>query len=235
MNLPQNALLLAAGRGTRISSVSKEQPKVLLEIAGKPVLFHNLELLAKHGIKNVWINLHHQAELIQNAVKGGAAWGLNVQYSFEKEILGTAGAVKNLEKELSGSDFMVLYGDNYTDCDLMKLYLSHKQSSALGTVALFDQGKSKNSGIAGGRVVTDEQGFIQKFTEGGTAESQLVNGGIYAFGPSVLKDIPNGFSDFGKDIFPALLAQGKQLFSFLIDGFCFGIDTPQAYEKAKNL
>src|SRR3989344_2171245 len=141
-----------------------------------------------------------------------------------KDLLVTSGALKALEKKFTGSDFFVLYGDNYTDCNLMDLMNAHKNSGAAVTLALFDPAKTRNSGIAGGKVAVDKDGFIKKFKEGKAGGGNLVNSGIYAVNPSVLKEIPEGFSDFGKDIFPALLAKGQNLFSFLITGFCYGID-----------
>ena len=226
------ALLLAAGKSTRIAQVADHKPKVLLEVSGKPVLFHNLNLLESHGVREVYINLHYGADQIAKAVGKGEKWNLSVQYSHEKELLGTSGALKALEKKFTGSDFFVLYGDNYTDCNLMDLMNAHKNSGAAVTLALFDPAKTRNSGIAGGKVAVDKDGFIKKFKEGKAGGGNLVNSGIYAVNPSVLKEIPEGFSDFGKDIFPALLAKGQNLFSFLITGFCYGIDTPEAFANA---
>ena len=231
------AVLLAAGKSTRISQVSGKLPKVLLEIGGEPVLIHNLKLLSRHGVKEVWINVHYRPDIIRSAAGNGEKWGLKIEYSHEKEILGTAGAVKKLEREFLGSDFFVLYGDNFTDCDLTELMKSHKKSGALGTLALFDPSKAKNSGIAGGKVLVDAQGRIQEFIEGNTSysgDANFVNAGIYVFDPSILGEIPKGFSDFGKDIFPALLAKKKKFSSYLHSGYCYGIDTPETYAHARG-
>ncbi len=229
------ALVLSAGKGTRIAALSSRRPKVLLEIDGQPVLHHNLRLLANHRVQQVWINLHYEAEQIKEYAGNGEKWGLSVQYSEEKEILGTAGAVKNLRSEFSDKNFFVLYGDNYTDCNLSELMQTHIKSGAMATLALFDPKRVPNSGIAGGRVLINAQGIVENFIEGQSGQNEgLVNGGVYALHPSILNEIPEGFSDFGKDIFPKLISQGKKISSYLIQGFCFGIDTPEAYQQAQK-
>lgn len=232
------ALLLAAGKSTRIVSVSGPQPKPLLEICGLPVLMHNLKLLAKHRITEVWINLHYQPEMIQNEVGDGKKWGAHVRYSYEREILGTSGAIKNLSKEFSEDTFLVLYGDNFTDCDLSSLLKHHKQSNAIATIAVFDPTKNLNSGIAGGKIKVKENGMVEKFVEGNNKELKelnFVNGGIYTLEPKIIDYIPDGFSDFGKDIFPNVLKMGLKLSTYKMSGFCFALDTPESYQRTREL
>ncbi len=232
------ALILAAGKSTRISSAVPSTPKPLIEIDGQPALVHNLELLKRYGINDCWINLHFEPGQIQKVIGDGSWWNVSVRYSLENEILGTAGAVKNLEKELGDDTFWVIYGDNYTDCDLEEMLRFHKEKHALGTVAVFDFEKNQNSLIAGGKIECDSDGQIQKFLEGEKASaspSNLVNGGIYAFEPEILQYIPQGFSDFGKDVFPALLQSQKKIYAYQMRGFCFAIDTPQAMKVTREI
>src|SRR3989338_7844660 len=99
------ALVLAAGKSTRISTVAGDVPKPLLKLNGIPILVYNLKLLQTHGVKNVLINLHYRGDMIKSEIGDGEKWGARVQYSEEKELLGTAGAVKKLEKEFKDGAF----------------------------------------------------------------------------------------------------------------------------------
>ena len=230
------ALVLAAGKSTRISKEAADLPKPLLRLRSLPVLVHNLELVKKHGIEEVWINLHYKPEMIKSEVGDGRKWGIHVKYSEENELLGTAGALKNLENEFKDETFLVLYGDNFTNCDLTLLVREHKKSRPAGTVAVFDRDKNVNSGIAGGRVEIRGDKTIEKFTEGnGPANSNWINAGIYAFEPGVFSHISSGFSDFGRDVFPSLLKKGLVLKAYEMNGFCLALDTPESYETAQRL
>ncbi len=92
-----NALLLAAGEGTRLRPLTEKLPKPMIPIAGKPILQHNVELLARHGIREIAINLHHCPEVVRSHFGDGSRFGVSITYSYEPELLGTAGAVKKLE------------------------------------------------------------------------------------------------------------------------------------------
>ncbi|NOX54120.1 MAG: nucleotidyltransferase family protein [Planctomycetes bacterium] len=230
------ALLLAAGRSTRIASVTGGRPKPLLEIDGGTVLERNLRWLASSGIREIWINLHYRPEEIQRTIGDGGQYGVTVRYSFEPELLGTAGAVRKLQ-EVWNDTFFVVYGDNLVRFDLAGLLAAHRHQGALATIALFDRSRHVHTGIAGGRVKLNDDGRIVEFQEGaGDGYSTLVNAGVYALEPQVVSAIPSeGPSDFGRDVFPRLLQEKQELFGHLIDGYCLGLDTPESYQRAMNL
>lgn len=229
------ALVLAAGKSTRIHPVSQGLPKPLIQVAGETILARNLRWLARQGVTEAWINLHYQPEVIRAAVGDGAQFGLRIQYSEEPEILGTAGAVKKLESVWDGP-FVVLYGDNLISTDLAQMEAAHRKSGALCTVALFDRNLHPHTGIAGGRVRLQGERIVA-FLEGVADEvSPLVNAGVYVVEPALLAQIPPAtFYDFGKDVFPALLEANRPLWGHLISGYCLGIDTPESYQRALEL
>jgi len=233
----RRALVLAAGLGSRLRSVAGDLPKPLIPFGGAPVLAHNLRWLAGQGVSEVWINLHYAADAIRAEIGDGSAFGLKVTYVFEPELLGTAGALGNI-RQVATEPMLVVYGDSLVRCDLAALTERHAARGAEVTVALFDQDSHPHTGIAGGRVELASDGAIVRFVEGGTDTGPaLVNAGVYALSPSVLDLIPPGFSDFGKDVFPAMLAQGRRLDGWIIDeaGFCLGLDTPQSYANGTAL
>ncbi|MCP2727778.1 nucleotidyltransferase family protein [Symplocastrum sp. BBK-W-15] len=232
-------LVLAAGKSTRIQPVSGGLPKPLLPVEGKSILERNLSWLVSSAIESVWINLHYRAEEIQQVIGTGENLGLKVSYSLEPEILGTAGAYKNLEQHWQGTT-LVIYGDSLVCFDLAKFLAAHQSSEAVATIALFDQNTHHHTAIAGGRVILDENGRITSFTEmAGTEEtspSTLVNAAVYLLEAEVLKMIPKQtFYDFARHLFPQMLAAGYYLQGYLIDGYCLGLDTPESYAKAMSL
>jgi len=239
---PPRAMVLAAGKGTRLQDAGPAVPalpKPLIPLAGRPVLEHNLKLCARHGICEVAINLHWQPEPIREFVGEGSRWGLSVTYSVEETLLGTAGGVKRMERFLADDSFLVIYGDNYTDCDLTALLAQHRASEAWATVAVFDTRAGRYSGIAGSRVLVADGGRIVGFEETrgavGELESPWTNAGVYALEPRVLGLIPAEQEwDFGRDVFPALLETPGRLQAYRHPGFCYALDTPEALRIAEE-
>ncbi|HEY7060523.1 MAG TPA: nucleotidyltransferase family protein [Chloroflexota bacterium] len=235
-SLVHAALVLAAGNSTRIQAVAPDRPKPLISVAGETVLERNLRLLAGAGVADVWINLHYRGEQIEALVGDGSRFGLLVRYSREPELLGTAGAAKNLQSELGRDTFLVLYGDNLIDLDLGALVAQHRARAALATLAIFDRNRVPHTGLAGGRVEVTANGAVRAFVEGGNLASPYVNAGVYALEPNVLDAVPAGvFADFGRDVFPALVARGARVDAYAIDGYCLGIDTPEGLARAEAL
>jgi NDP-sugar pyrophosphorylase family protein len=229
------ALVLAAGHSTRIASVSGGAPKPLLEVAGKPVLARTLEWLAEFGITDVCINLHYRPDDIRAAIGDGSRLGVRVDYAFEPEILGTSGAFRGLAPRWTDTT-LVVYGDNLMRFDLDRFRKAHRDGGSDATVALFDPERHRNSRIAGSRIHVSPDGLVSSFSEGASASTGYVNAGAYLLEPRVVNAIPDGFSDFGRDVFPALVAEGR-LRGYLIEGtgYCLGLDTPESHRNAEQL
>jgi NDP-sugar pyrophosphorylase family protein len=233
--LPRQALLLAAGHGTRIREVTGLRPKPLLEVCGKTLLARHLTWLAATGVGEVWINLHYGGQLIVDTVGDGSGFGLNVNYVWEPRLLGTAGTFKSLAPRFGVESVLVVYADNLVSLDLAALAAQHHRRGAQVTLAVFDQNDVPNSGIAGGRIRLGTDGWVEAFVEGPDA-SPLVNAGVYLVEPSVASLIPElEQPDFGRDLFPSLLRSGTRIAAYQLDGYCFGVDTPAALSRALAL
>ena len=115
------AVVLAAGKGTRLRSLVSAVPKPMLVVGERPVIDRNLSLLAESGVQEVFMNLHHCAEVVTDYCGNGERWGLKITYAFEPELLGTAGALRNFGRSLGDGSFFVVYGDNYFDCSFSAL------------------------------------------------------------------------------------------------------------------
>ena len=233
------AMLLAAGKGSRLKPLTEKLPKVMLKVGDKPLLEHNLNLLNNFGVEEIFINLHHLPELIVDYFGSGRELGIKITYSREKEILGSAGAVKKIEGSLNNV-FFVIYGDNLSNCNLEKLLAEHKRNRGIATIAVFDMTKNKNSGIGTGRVIFDKStNVITDFLEGEEhkIKSNYVNAGIYILEPEILNYIPAGqFYDFGKELFPLLLKKGvaTHVYKMPENEYLFGSDNIDCFNRTNE-
>ena len=247
------ALILAAGEGTRMRPLTLEQPKPLLPVAGVPLLYYSLALLRRHGIDAVAINLHHLPDAIPRALGPGSWWGtppppwagdetgaevagrlgMPLLYSWEPQILGTAGAARRVRSWL-GERFVVMYGDVLTALDLTALAARHEATGAAATLALYRVPDPEKRGIVsldkGGRVI----GFVEKpAPELGLGN--LANAGIYVVESTVLDLVPEDTPyDFGLHLFPDLLARGTPLYGFPTSDYLLDIGSFENYDLAQG-
>ena len=222
------ALILSAGKGTRLGEITEEIPKVMVDVAGKPCLQYNIELLKKYGITDIAINTHHFPEQIKDYFRDGSKFGVKIRYSYEEELLGTSGSLNNF-KDFFNETFVVVYGDVIHQTNLKEMADLHKQKNALATLALDDREFKGGAVILDGEKVME---FIEKPKQ--DLPNSFANSGIYIMEPEVLEFIPEGFSDFGFDILPKLLKEGKNMVGFKT-GKVLDIGTPEILEKARKL
>jgi len=227
------AFLLAAGEGRRLGKVTAHRPKPMLEVGGRPILEYNVRLLAQHGIRELIINLHHCPETITRHFGDGTRLGVRITYLQEPTLLGTSGAVKNAADLLRGP-FLVMYGDNLTNCDLSRLIDFHNIKHGVTTIALFHRENAISSGIA--ELGPDDR--IVRFLEKPRPDdvfSPWVNAGIMAMEPSALDYIPAGrASDFGNEVLPALLAAGQPIYGYKMTESLWWVDSPEDYKRTKR-
>src|SRR5262245_60509321 len=133
------AVILAAGAGTRLRPLTDSCPKPMLPIAGRPLLARTLDWLRANGVAEVALNLHHLPDVVRAGLGDGDAWGMTLRYSYEPELLGTAGAVRTIADRYPGwfdQTFLLLYGDMLIDIALEDLLASHCADGAALTLAL---------------------------------------------------------------------------------------------------
>lgn len=231
---PLKAVVLAAGEGTRLRPLTLEQPKPMLPIGGRPLLAHILEWLHRYGVEEVAINLHHLPHVVMEAFGDGRALGLRLRYSVEERLLGTAGALSRFLDFFDARPFYVVYGDLLTAVDLGDLFRFHREKGGVATVALYRVPNPAECGL----VDVDEAGRIRRFVEKPPPEevfTDLANAGIYVLEPRVLAYIPEGqFCDFGRDVFPRLLAAGERLFGYPVRQYLLDIGTLEKYHQAQE-
>jgi mannose-1-phosphate guanylyltransferase len=228
------ALVLCAGYGTRLGDLAREIPKPMLPIGGKPLLAYTLRYLARYGFDQIAINLHFKPDMIMEYLGDGSGLGVELRYSHEPVLLGTAGAVKKLEMYFADvDDFLVMYGDLLIDQDLVALMDFHRARQASATLVLHQRAGS-NSLVkmdTANRIV----GFVERPTE---AERQAmpypwVNSGLQVLNRRMLEYIPAGQpADLPRDVYVPTLDR-ELILGFPLTGYRCAIDSPVRYVEAQ--
>ena len=220
------AMILAAGKGTRVRPITHIVPKPMIPILQKPVMEFLLELLREHGFTEIMVNVSHLAEEIENYFRDGQRFGVEIAYSFEGRIedgeligeaVGSAGGLKKIQtfQPFFDDTFVVLCGDALIDLDLSEAVRRHKAKGAMAS--LITKRVPRDQVSSYGVVVTDEDGRVLSFQEKPAvdeAASDMINTGIYIFEPEVLNYVPEGTPfDIGSDLFPRLVADGAPFYA----------------------
>lgn len=231
----KQAIILAGGQGTRLKERLGDLPKPMIDIGGKPLLEHLVELARSHGFTDLVMFVCYRADLIARHFGDGSRWGVRIRYVVEEQPLGTAGAV------LAGFDrladqFAVLYGDTMVNVDLGRLWAAHGRSGALGTLLLHPNDHPLDSDLvetgADSRVID----FHNRPHTEGTWRQNLVNAGLYVLEKRSLEPYRGLIArprllDFGKDLFPAMLSSGMPLLGYNSPEYIKDIGTPQRHDR----
>lgn len=230
------AMILAAGEGTRLRPLTLETPKVLLPVGGRPLIEYTLSWLRRHGITQVAINLHYLGDEIKKFLGDGSRFRMRVFYSAEERPLGTAGGVKRMEQFFDDT-FVVVYGDNLTNFDLLDMIEFHREKKAIATMVIFKATNPREVGV----VEIDHEGRILSLIEKPQfpfpRSPILGSGGIYILEKEILSYISDQDSpDFAYDIFPKLIKLGLPIYGFKLkpEDYFIDIGTLDKYQKANN-
>lgn len=225
---PVKAMVLGAGEGSRLRPLTDLLPKCMVPVAGKPVLQRNIEWLRSQGVVELVINLHRHSQVVTDYFGDGRAFGVHIDYSYEPELMDTAGALWMARDFFTDGPFWMVYGDNLFEFALNRVSELHLANNAFLTMALFWREDVSASGV----VQINEAGRVIAFKEKpriGEISSHWVNAGLYLCEPRLIEFIPPGQpSDFGRDILPDLLAAGEPLYGYILgpgEGLHW-IDTP---------
>ncbi len=224
-------MILAAGRGTRLRPLTNQLPKAMVPFADKPLLEYVVRLLAQHGFDDLVINLHHLPQVIADYFGDGRDWGVSIAYSPEDELLGTAGAVRQVA-DFFDQPFLVYYGDNLTNFNLGDLWQTHHCEGEIASLGLLRMDDPTTRGIVG----LDARNRITRFSEKPRADQVFdnywVNAGIYVVQPAILDCIPpDTHCDFS-EVFADLLAAGRPLLGHPMQGQLLSTDTAERYRHA---
>ena len=229
------AMVLAAGEGRRLRPLTEQLPKPMVPLAGRPLLEYVVGWLRRYGVTDLVINLHHHPEAIRDHFGDGSAFDVHITYSYEPELLGTAGAINAVAHLFAEETFLIVYGDNLTNCDLARLVAYHRAKGGLATIALHYREDVTQSGM----VVTDDADRVTHFREKPPASeacSHWVNAGILVAEPALLRYIPgSGFSDLSRDVLPAVLADGQKIYGYRMSEDLWWADSLEEYRGLERL
>jgi len=223
------AVIMAGGEGTRLRPLSLGRPKPMTTLFDKPVLEHIIALLKRSGITDICLTLQYMPDLVKDYFEDGGRLGVSLTYFVEEQPLGTAGSVKACMNHLGREDFLVLSGDAVCDMDLTAAADFHRRRRSAATLVLCRHHNPLEYGL----VLTDIEGRVERFVEKpswGQVVASTVNTGIYVLTAEAMDRVPEqGFYDFGKELFPALLDGGAPLYGYVADGYWRDMGDCRAY------
>ena len=226
------AVLMAGGSGTRLRPLTCDIPKPMVPMLNRTMAEHIIDLLKKHGIRDIIITLYYLPQVIQSYFGDGRDFGVNITYAIEEKMpLGTAGCVKAVEHLLDDT-FIVISGDTLTDTDLTAAIEFHNQKKSLATLVLTRVENPMDLGV----VITDPEGRIERFLEKPSSSeifSDTINTGTYILEPEVLAHLdPDKEFDFSKDLFPLLLKRSDPMYGYIANCYWEDVGSLQAYRQS---
>jgi NDP-sugar pyrophosphorylase family protein len=209
-----------------------DRPKPMLPVGGKPMLEYLVDLLRRHDVREIAINLHYRPEAIVSHFGDGSNFGVAITYSYEESLLGSAGAAKKLDWFFT-EPFVVLYGDVLAEVDLSALIDLHERQGGVGTLALHRVDDPTRCGVVEWDANQRLVGFVEK-PHIDDVPSNLANAGLYVLYPAILDLVrPGATSDFGTDVFPAALNRRLVLNGTCPPGYLLDIGSPERYAQAE--
>lgn len=225
--LPLECMIMAGGRGKRLSPLTDTIPKPMLLLGGKPIIEHNIDRLISYGIKKIYISVKYLGEQIEAYFGDGNSKGISIEYIWEDKFLGTAGALSLVEK-FNSPHVLLMNSDLFTNVDFEDLYLTLIESKAEMVVSTTEYK------VDVPYAVFDTDGnHVKDFMEKPTFIYQS-NAGIYILKTELINEIPkNEFYDI-TDLMEKIVKGNRKLIYNPILGFWIDIGKPVDYEYAKN-
>ena len=220
-----DVIILAGGLGTRIRSVTKNLPKVMIDLNGKPLLEHTFNYLKNFNVQNVILAVGYKKEYIKKYF-GNQYENINIIYSEEKEQLGTGGAIKKALNYTDEENVIVMNGDLLVNVDLDELYRCHinQENDVESTLTIKKMQDYERYGT-----IVEEDGFIKKFKEKEYTKEGFINVGIYVINKSkFVNENPEKIFSIEKDYFEKI-TKIKKLYTYKYSGEFLDVGIPEDY------
>lgn len=225
-------VIIAGGKGTRLGI--KDMPKPMVEIGGKPLLEHQINLARQYAIRNIYILSGHLSEVIADYFGNGRKFGVNITHVIENSPLGTAGAVRQLKNRLN-ERFMVFYGDVFLDIDLKSFMDFDMEADSIADIIVHPNDHPCDSDLVDVNNEDIVTAFHSKPHDENKYYRNLVNAAVYILGPDIFEYIPQDKpSDFGKDIFPLVLQSDKVIRAYKTAEYIKDIGTIERLGKVSR-
>ena len=210
------AVIMAGGKGSRLRSITNDEiPKPMVPVDGKPLLEYQVEALKEYGIKKIVMSVGHLGEKIMDHFKDGKDFGVDIDYSVEKEPLGTAGAFYYLKDKTDAKDFLLIFGDVFFDIDFDRMEDFHFKNAALTTLLAHPNGHPYDSDL----IQTDDNGKVIGFDSKNNVRDywydNMVNAGMYVINRELLELVGEPVKiDFEKDILANQVKNGANIYAY---------------------
>lgn len=227
--MSMKVVIMAGGKGTRISSVASDIPKPMIEIDGIPVLEREIQCLKEQGFKDLIITVSHLGHIIMNYFGDGLDFGVHIEYFVEEQPLGNAGALFELKNKLT-EDFLLLNADSIFDIDFNRIVKFHKEKGGLVTLFTHPNSHPYDSGL----IIADKTGAVEQWLTKEDARPKYyqnrVNAGLHVVSPEILEVRPEGAKvDLDCQLLKPLAGTGK-MFCYDSPEYVKDMGTPDRYE-----
>jgi NDP-sugar pyrophosphorylase family protein len=230
-------MILAAGEGRRLRPLTETVPKALVEVGGKPLIEYAVETLARCGIRDVIVNLHHLGERIRAHLGDGERWGVRLRYSEEQVLLGSGGGIVHARTLLGDERFVTLNSDTIVDVDVAEVVRAHEAARATATLVLRKDPRMEEFGV----IAVERDGRIGKFLRHERPGASLplepyMYTGVQVLEPRVFDFMPDaGAFSITEQTYPRMLAAGERLFGVPFAGRWITVGTPAELEHARKV
>ena len=227
--MSMKVVIMAGGKGTRISSVASDIPKPMIKIDGTPVLEREIQCLKEQGFENLIITVSHLGHIIMNYFSDGSDFGVHIEYFVEKQPLGNAGALFELKDKLT-EDFLLLNADAIFDIDFNRIVKFHKEKGGLVTLFTHPNSHPYDSGL----IIADNSGAVEQWLTKEDERPEFyqnrVNAGLHVVSPEILAVRPEGAKvDLDRQLLKPLAGTGK-MFCYDSPEYVKDMGTPDRYE-----
>lgn len=224
------AVILAGGRGTRLSPLTDEIPKPLVRVNDKPFLEHQLLLLKKHGIRRILLLVSYLGRMIEEYFKDGARLELNITYSYEDKPLGTGGALANAGQKLE-ERFLLLNGDTFLDIEYQDVVRYSEAVNRIGLIVAYRNSKENLKS----NMSLDSKNRVTGYSKQGSLDMRFVDAGVAMYKREVLEFIPGErVVSLEQEVFPKLIAR-QELWGYPCEQPFYDIGTFQGLEAARRV
>lgn len=221
-------VIMAGGKGTRITSVASDIPKPMILIDGKPVLEHEIECLRKQGFTDIILTVSHLGNVIMDYFQDGSKFGVHIEYYFEKEPLGNAGALFKIKDKLT-EDFLLLNADAMFDVDFNRFVDFHKRHNALVTLFTHPNSHPYDSGLIISNEYNQVEKWLAKEDERPMYYKNRVNAGLHVISPEVLNQVIDTQKiDLDRQLLKPL-AGTKKIYCYDSPEYVKDMGTPERY------
>jgi len=224
---PNKVVLMVGGLGTRLSPLTDNKPKPLLNVGNKPILETIIANFAKYGFKNIILSVNYKSEMIEDYFGDGSSFGVNIKYVHENKRMGTAGALSMMKDELSEA-FFVMNGDLLTNINFEHMLKYHQENQAIATMGVREYDFQVPYGVVNVKehlITSIEEKPVHKF---------FVSAGVYMLDSDILSEIPTDTFYDMPTLFESLIANKKKAVSFPIREYWLDIGRMSDYEQANS-